>query len=253
MRAATANYIRLDYGHTVKELPCPTFEELTVDDYVRIVEQTPANNVEQPHDTIQRVFGLSFEEVVVMKVSEVEALLTFYTEWVRQGAERFNSLRTIGERLDEMANEEAPPTAERIREELAALDSIPDWFDLDDGVRYMVPQAVDVSTVWGQILDLKALTEAKNGGEVSRYARLLAIMCLPHGETFHPANVAKRVPMFGGVRMVDAMAVIAFFFSTSERFNALPLHNFPHCLAWRKRWHALARTTSTPVGEPSAN
>lgn len=252
MRSATNNVIRLDYGHRVVEIPCPTFEEMCLDDYVRIVEQAPAGDVEQPHDTLQRVFGLTFEQVVVMKVTEVEALLEFYTDWVKQGAERFNRLRQLGERLDELANEEEPLTAQRIRQEVDALEVIPEHFELD-GVRYIVPRSVDADTVWGQLLSMKALTASADGGEVGRYARLLSIMCLPEGEPYDPARTNARIAAFGAVPVVQAMAAIAFFFSTSERFNVLPLHNFPFCHAWRMRWHALGLTTSTPVGEPSAN
>lgn len=251
MRAQTNNVIRLNFEHRTIDVPCPSFDELTVEDYVRCAETAPT--YEEPHERLLRVFGLEEHVVRCMSMDEVEQVLAFYSKWMAESAAMVGKLRTIVEQFDADDTNQVKWGAAEAIAQLNDVMPLPHYLELD-GTRYIVPHRVDEATVYGQYLDVRnAIRSHGDAGEVSLYPTLLAILCLPEGEAYNPSNNQHRKHVFNGARFVDALTVCAFFFSTCERLRAMLNPNFPLLARWKKHWNVPEPRNTVNAGASSTS
>lgn len=251
MRSATDNVIRLHFGaDRVEEIPAPTFEELAIEDFLRMTAEP--EHPETELDIFVRFFGVRREVAQFISIAEMEKILEVYLGYIRQSRDSFERIRAISAELDDREANGVAWTAADARELIERIRAIPEKL-LVEGEEFVVPRSVDAATVYGQYRDVRLAVAAHKGDEVSLYPRLLAILCRKEGEAYDPSVNPERERTMAAVPIVDALTVCAFFFSTSERLRETLNQRFPFCLAWRKPSPRLTSPTSTPVGETSAN
>ena len=245
-------------AHEVTLLP---FDQLTVEDYLRIAEPTREN--EQPHEQVSRIFGIPERITWVMKTHEVERLMSWYADWMRKGAASWASVKAVTDRLPEKDATGKPWTmAEAI--ELLSEHSLHRRHIEVDGVRYIVPQRIEHDTTWGQWLSLKHVADRHKGPEAELYPKVLAVLCMAEGERY-PRRGSDETPeafeerfatwttqrrrLFRRARFVDALACCAFFLSSSEQFTAIMGASMTNCLNWSRRWKEQGPPSTASDGE----
>lgn len=90
----------------------------------------------------------------------------------------------------------------------------PETFDFA-GIAYAVPRDLDTDMTTGQWFDLQDIATIEHQADAMH--KCLSICLVPSGKTY--AGSADNEAIFWDMRMVDAFAMSAFFFDSSERFR----------------------------------
>lgn len=87
-------------------------------------------------------------------------------------------------------------------------------------VTYIVPQNIEAELTFGQWESLNKVLLPKCETDAEGYTSILAVCCLPEGEEFDGAKVAKRLELFMDLPLRTAFDVCAFFFDNSEQLRS---------------------------------
>lgn len=216
-------------GEEVEEIHLPEAGEMTVADYIRMMDTN-----EEGYQALAKAVGLKPEEVLAMPVREAEALQAWYQDRLKESAEgwaRTHSLEAVLEREH----------GENWRKELAVdkameLGLVPRSFVVD-GQEYLVPLRMDEQTTYGQWVDLEATLDmmAKDDMSLARSLPvILATMCVRSGERYATVNFQERRKVMEGAKAMEALQVVAFFLSNSERFAGCMLRASLRHLEWMR-------------------
>lgn len=242
------------------EVALKDYDELTVRDYLRITEEGPPGETDQQR--IAGAFGVPRRFTMIMRAHEAAQVMTHYLEWIRKSAEQWGAVRGILEKLDNWEDPAAPWTREDAQE-LMRLEGL-DRKTITVGDRvFVVPERVEHETVWGQWLSLTDTVKAHTGPDAALYPKVLALLCLEEGERYPSQGkeeddhafearfvqwVTDRIQLFHEARMVDAMAVCAFFLSSSAQFSAIMTASTSNCPSWMKHWTGQMQRPSATDG-----
>ncbi len=251
--------IAKDDFHILEFIP---YEQLTIADYLRITEPGPPGELD--HERITRAFGVPRRFARIMRAHEVKQVMDHYLEWIAKAPKMWDEVKAITEAIDKWDNPDRQWTQEDAAAMFAERGMHRTSFEVD-GRTFQVPQRVELTTVWGQWLSLTDAVSSHKGPDAAMYPPILAVMCMEEGETY-PAQgkeegdndfearfvawLGARVEMFHRARMVDAMAVCAFFLSSSEQFSATMTASTSNCPSWMRHWSG---QTARPSGSDGDN
>lgn len=227
--------IRIDIAGEVREVSLPSFEEITLDDFMRIQD---APDGELDHETVARITGIDTLTTMAMKMHEAQAVLEWYWGHLTDGAKEWAAMDRIRKRLEE-ANPENWTRADvwaEIEKEWPPVLSF-----TVDGETFIVPRDLDAQTVFGQWVSFQQVLSNQQDGakDYAMFPYILREFCLKEGEDYRKSSRdaalwSERLATMRKVRMVDAYRVHAFFFSTSRRYaESIDLH-FPLSPSWSK-------------------
>lgn len=87
------------------------------------------------------------------------------------------------------------------------------------GTTYIIPQNIEAELTFGQYESLDKVLLPQCKSEAEGYACVLAVTCLPDGETFDAAKINERMELFLDLPARTAFGVCSFFTETSEQLR----------------------------------
>lgn len=245
-----------------RDIPVPTFEELTVEQYGRL---TTSVDGEAQHQTIARIFGLPEHLALALTVAERGELMEFLHAYLKDTAKAWADLGKAKEALKAVTEEhQRRPTPADIRAAMEGHGLFRSHIEAG-GRRFVVPQELENTTKWGQWITAQSAIEEhvkSKDPDWKLWPKLLAVFCLEAGERWPTkadgedadefderfgAWLGARQAIMQGARFVDAMAVTAFFFSTSTEFARIMLPHTTNTHGSPMPWPR-PRLTSTASG-----
>lgn len=251
----------------IHDIPVKSYEELTVEDWLRIHDGHKEG--EEPFETLHRVFGLETRIARVMKMHEIYGMLAAYTKYLNDGKDQWAKANDISRILAEEDEETGQPwSAERMKYLLNSRGLWRETIEVE-GQTFHVAQDIDLDGNYGQLIDLKSICQIEDISETARYPMIMAVYCLKEGEGYGPAKEAgetaeshqsrfdkwsaDRRKLFRRARMVDAQAVCAFFFSSSDVFRETTHRVFPSFHTLKRLSPSEGQTNTASAGASTPN
>lgn len=245
------------------------FPQLTVAEYARIMDK-PEHETQQ--DMVARVFGIDRWMVMGMSLQNRNDLIGFYKGWMKESAAMWARSKQLHERLAAIPEEQdgKPWDAQQARAALEDVQMFRTSFEVD-GRTFRVPELIEQASKLGQWITAKDMVadHAKSGApEWKLWPKMLACFCLEDGDPWPMQRKdeepddwdlrfaqwwSPRAAFFEQAKVIDAMCINAFFFSSSNEFHAithLSMRSF-----WSLLWplKKLMPTPTANAGEPSAS
>lgn len=247
-----------------RDVPVPTFEELTIEHYGRLATTVDG---EAQHATIARIFDTPEHMALAMTPKERGVLLEFLHTYLRDTAKAWKDMGAAKQALKAVTEQhQRRPTPADIREAMEGHGLFRRSI-MVQGRTFAVPEAIEHTCKWGQWITAQSDIEqhVKSGDpDWKLWPRLLAVFCLEPGERWPTKAegedadafderfgewLGTRTALMHHARFVDAMAVVAFFFSTSIEFGRIML---PHTMSTRSSplpWPRPKPTSTQTAGE----
>ena len=217
--------LRIHIGDQTKEVSLPAWEDITLGRYAEVAR---APKDELDHEVVARILGIDTLDALAMSTKEAMAALNWYWGVLSEGAKAWTAYADI---LDDLGEEglTKPGLLQAIAQRGGRITHI----DID-GERYIVPEDIEMSTKYGQWVDLEATLDQFEGTEHESeyFPHLLAALCTKEGEVYSEINGLQRRKVFERCRAIDGIRAVAFFFSSSDVFARIMLRRFPNCLAF---------------------
>lgn len=234
----------------IKEVVLVPFDQLTVEEHVRIFERDAEDEGGTPlltaRNRLARVLGIETRWVSVMSMAEVDDAFTFVQGWYDQNNGLRERMAKVHETLEDFENaHERPFNSKDVAAVMADFQLFRDSLTVD-GRTFRAPHNIEAESCFGQWIDLQeAMTVEQPESEA--YIRALAIMMVEDGGEAWPSDaealrafIVDRTALFRKAAFVDALGCAAFFFSRSERFAVL-------CGFRMTRFQSLLRPASEPT------